>query len=584
MKYLLIGCGLLILCVVGLLVLWHKMTPESVYYSQQATEIQAKTSVEKAETQKEVTTVTAPHQIRTAQLQAQKAEEAAIFAVEKQRQIHEVQVLELQRATTLLTDVWVLRAALARTILWLLLPFLGCCGLVILAYTRREWFVKWVDFADGETQTKVPAPLVPTLLQQSLAIKQSQSFQQAMSFQEDLTHQRLGETVGMVRALKSLVPKDHPSLLALLDHSEGQNGKIPTLQELLTREEIAPGKPMILGYEQGVPRRGSFLDIYSSAVAGESGSGKTATLLFLIGSGLITENVRYFAIDPHYPHPKSLGFKTRPLWEAGLITMATYKDDMLDVLNEVEHIIDNRLKQIDTDTTPVVLVIDELAFLSKTSVGKQIMATMERISTEGRKCSVYLLASSQTWIASRLGKDSTFRDTLTSAFVHRLKPKQANLLLQDKDETEKVKKYVKQAGDVLLCPVGDESVVCQIPYTTETDIQQVANMMTKTLVPYSTIPLLQKTPQKRNTEAREVKLTGGEIKFKREQKNLTQGQLSALLKNCGCEIPQAKISRAENGKNVQWTEDEMSALESVLLTNLVPLNTHRNPPDTQDIQ
>jgi plasmid maintenance system antidote protein VapI len=252
---------------------------------------------------------------------------------------------------------------------------------------------------------------------------------------------------------------------------------VPTFQELLASREIARGAPMILGYEHGMARRGSFLDIYSAAVAGESGSGKTATLLFLIGSGLVACGVRFIGIDPHYPHPKSLGFKTKVLWENGLMRMATYKDDMLGVLNEIERTIDARLKQHDTDTTPVVLVIDELAFLSKTSIGGAIAHTMERISTEGRKCDVYMLASSQTWLAARTGDSSAVRDTLTSAYVHRIKPKQANLLLQDKEEAEKVKKYIKQAGDVLFCPVNDESTVCRMPFATEEDMQLVADML-----------------------------------------------------------------------------------------------------------
>ncbi|PIE31669.1 hypothetical protein CSA56_17610 [candidate division KSB3 bacterium] len=256
-------------------------------------------------------------------------------------------------------------------------------------------------------------------------------------------------------------------------HAQG----VPTFRELLDTGEVAPGKQMILGFENGVPRRGSFLDIYSSAVAGESGSGKTATLLFLIGSGLVSCSVRYIGLDPHYPHPKSLGFKTKPLWEAGLMRMATYKDDMLKVLNEIEQTIDTRLQQIDTDTRPVVLVIDELAFLAKTSIGGAVAHTMERISTEGRKCAVYMLASSQTWLVARTGASSVVRDTLTSAFVHRIKPKQANLLLQDKEEAEKVKKYIKQAGDVLLCPVNDDSVVCRMPFTTESDMEFVASML-----------------------------------------------------------------------------------------------------------
>lgn len=258
---------------------------------------------------------------------------------------------------------------------------------------------------------------------------------------------------------------------------------VPTFQQLLISGDIAPGKPMILGYEQGTPRKGSFLDIYSAAIAGESGSGKTATLLFLIGSGLVSEKINFMGIDPHYPHPKSLGYKTKPLWESGLMTMATNKDDSLRVLKEIEKTIDQRLQQIDTDTTPVVLVIDELAFLAKTSLGKPLAHTMERISTEGRKCAVYLLASSQTWLVARTGESSVVRDTLTSAYVHRIKPKQANLLLQDKDEADKVKKYVKQAGDVLLCPVNDESIICKMPYTTDADMHTLLSMFGSSLQP-----------------------------------------------------------------------------------------------------
>ena len=250
--------------------------------------------------------------------------------------------------------------------------------------------------------------------------------------------------------------------------------EVPKLSELLLTGQIAPGKDMILGYDGKVPRRGSFLDIYSAAVAGESGSGKTATLLYLIACGLVAFRAKYYAIDPHYPHPKSLGAKTEALWKSGLMEMATDYSGFARILCTIERIIDQRLKQQDTNNTPVVLVIDELAFLSKTKIGKDLAHTMERVSMEGRKCGVYMLASSQTWLAARTGENSVVRDTLTSAYVHRIKPKQANLLLQDKTEVEKLKKHVKDAGQVLLCPVGDESVVCRIPFATESDMQVIA--------------------------------------------------------------------------------------------------------------
>jgi len=252
----------------------------------------------------------------------------------------------------------------------------------------------------------------------------------------------------------------------------------PSFAQLLLQQEIATGKQMILAFINGIAKRGSFLDIYSSAVAGESGSGKTGTLLFLIACGLISEYIRFIVIDPHYPHPKSLGAKTRILWEKGLMSLASTDEEILKALREVEITIFERIRQIDLSTHPVVLVIDEVAFLAKSpTVGKAITNTMERVSTEGRKCDVYMLASSQTWLAARTGGSSVVRDTLTSAYVHRIKPKQANLLLQDKDEAEMVRQHVKRAGDVLLCSVHDDPVIGQMPYTTEEDIKLVANMV-----------------------------------------------------------------------------------------------------------
>lgn len=261
------------------------------------------------------------------------------------------------------------------------------------------------------------------------------------------------------------------------DSEEHFAGHIPTFSDLVRSGELARGKLMILGYQDGVPRRGSFLDIYSAAVAGESGSGKTATLLYLIGAGLIAEGVRYYGIDPHYPHPKSLGFKTKALWEAGLMRMETQKDAIADLLRDIEHLIDLRIAQIDIDTTPIVLVIDELAFLSKTTIGAQLAHTMERVSTEGRKCAIYMLASSQTWLVARSGDSSVVRDTLTSAYIHRIKPKQANLLLQDKEQADFVRRKIKRPGEVLFCPTNDDPCIFQMPYTTEHDMPLIIDMV-----------------------------------------------------------------------------------------------------------
>ncbi len=329
---------------------------------------------------------------------------------------------------------------------------------------------KYNEVVIHENDLNIAAPIAMGLMNAQQLKEMNAGVEQAFKISERIV--AMGE-----KAVRHHCLSSQNRLVEIPETVSENMRRVPTFQKLLHTGELAPGRPMILGYENGLPRRGSFLDIYSAAVAGESGSGKTATLLFLIGSGLVAQRIRFVAIDPHYPHPKSLGFKTKPLWEAGLMSMATYKDDMLAVLNAVERTIDKRLQQIDTDTTPLVLVIDELAFLVKTSIGPAVTHTMERISMEGRKCAVYMLASSQTWLSSRTGKSSVVRDTLTSAYVHRIKPKQANLLLQDKEEAEKVKKHVKHAGDALLVPVGDESLIVKMPFTTDADMRLVVEMV-----------------------------------------------------------------------------------------------------------
>jgi hypothetical protein len=252
---------------------------------------------------------------------------------------------------------------------------------------------------------------------------------------------------------------------------------IPTFQQLLISGEIAQGKDMILGFESSGPHRGSFMDIYSAAVAGESGSGKSNTLLYFIGSGIISSGVRFIVIDPHDPHPKALGPKLKPLVERGLIFVASKKADIFKALQTTEDMLDKRLRGEDTCETPFVLVLDELLLLSKMSCGPLTWRVMERISTEGRKNNMFMLASSQSWLAERLGGNSIVRDTLTSAVVHRIKPKQANVLLQDKSEVERVRQ-LKQAGEILMCPVEDDSYFARIPYTTEQDMARIATMMT----------------------------------------------------------------------------------------------------------
>lgn len=285
----------------------------------------------------------------------------------------------------------------------------------------------------------------------------------------------VGETSArQLRAMtgnKGFLPMQQAPYLAIPEQTSSNH--VPTFAELYVSGQINHESPMILGFENGIPKQGSFLDIYSSAIAGDSGSGKTSTMLYFIGCGLLCEQAWFLGIDPHYPHPQSLGKKIEPLWKAGLMKFAHMKYDIIEMCEQVETLIETRMNEAKEYYTPAVIVIDELHFLCKTSMKNAIVHMMERISTEGRKVQVYMLASSQTWLAAIFGNSVT-RDTLTSAYVHRIKPRQANYLLQDKEESDKVKKYIKRAGQALLCPVSGESSIVDIPFTTAEDMQKLS--------------------------------------------------------------------------------------------------------------
>ena len=83
---------------------------------------------------------------------------------------------------------------------------------------------------------------------------------------------------------------------------------VPTFADLLHADKFRQGDPLVFGFQQtGTPKQGTWQDAYSLGIAGLSGYGKSATIRFLMSESLLTGAVgKFFVIDPHYPHEKSL--------------------------------------------------------------------------------------------------------------------------------------------------------------------------------------------------------------------------------------------------------------------------------------
>ncbi len=242
----------------------------------------------------------------------------------------------------------------------------------------------------------------------------------------------------------------------------------PRFADLLRSGDIAPGKPLIFGFAKGAPRCGTWQDIYSNATGGQSGKGKTATLRSLIGQSVL-QGVIFWVADWHFPHEKSLLTSLGALKDSDYIR---HDFDLMDILKDIESTIERR-KQKQEPSNPVkVFCVDELFRVNEAQpkTGK----TVEVIGTEGRKFNVFGLFSATSWAARKVG-GSTARDNLTSIFAHRLKPNQADLLLQDRALTKICSNL--RTGQMLFCPANADPEVLTVPYCDPRDMDTVFEMV-----------------------------------------------------------------------------------------------------------
>lgn len=242
----------------------------------------------------------------------------------------------------------------------------------------------------------------------------------------------------------------------------------PRFADLLRSGDIAPGKPLIFGFSKDAPRVGTWQDIYSNATGGQSGQGKTATLRSLIAQSVL-QGVCFWLIDWHFPHDKSLLTTIGRLKETEYIR---YDFDITEIYDEVDAVIDARIKGKDTDRSARVLGIDELFRVN--AAAPRTAHIIERIGTEGRKVDIFGMFSAQSWNAEKVG-GTTARDNLTSVFAHRMKPRQGNLLLQDKELTRTCANL--RPGQMLFCPTSAEPEVLAVPFCEPRDMETVFEML-----------------------------------------------------------------------------------------------------------
>lgn len=266
---------------------------------------------------------------------------------------------------------------------------------------------------------------------------------------------------------------------------------VPTFAQLLDKGRVGKGNPLLLGFndDDSSEIAGTWLDLYSTAIAGMSGTGKTTTQRFLACQTAL-HGARFAIIDPHAgAADDSLAGTLAPLSSAFVCEPASSDKAIVEVVRYVADVGKRRIDGKDNDVTPLILWADELtALLGRSSIADELAELLERVAQEYRKRFVFVCGSGQIWTASRT--TSELRDSFASVLCHRMKRSQARLLLPT-DEAEQVERLA--TGHAVLWRTSGLTQTIAVPNTTAQDVERVASLLAT--------PRLQHMPDRSQFEA-----------------------------------------------------------------------------------
>ena len=271
---------------------------------------------------------------------------------------------------------------------------------------------------------------------------------------------------------------------------------VPSFHQLIGTDVFQPGR-FLLGFsmENHSPVYGTWKDIYSCAIGGQPGTGKsTATRSLLAQSAM--GGCKFVIVDPHFGAGEdSLGESLQPLRRAMLCDVASNDKATIDAVRYIDSIAKARMNG-DKDRSPIMLVVDEATSLfSRSGIGDELTKLLEAVAQEYRKVGVFALCLGQIWTASRTGGDSGLRDSFASALVCKMKRSQARMLVP----TEVAREVeILNIGQAILWKTSGDFARLAIPNCTQADIEIVANRVfpAKNNTSVKALPTLGSSPSK----------------------------------------------------------------------------------------
>ncbi len=251
---------------------------------------------------------------------------------------------------------------------------------------------------------------------------------------------------------------------------------------------------LIIGYEQsGSLRFGSWLDLYSCAIAGVSGSGKTTTVLFLLYQSVL-HGAKIILVDPHIHEPEeSLAARLMPLGTA--LGYRPVDDSIENILRAVRYLSKEVARRKDSGyKTPVLMfVIDEfnavMRQLKAAGHEKELAELLLSIAQEGRKFGVFAMLIGQRWAHEEIG-GANIRSSLASQLVHRFTDEnQAKLLIGGRNGPKCLE---LPTGHYLFRDTSGVLKEMVTPYTDEQDIYTVLSLLGRADAPAPAMPFTER--------------------------------------------------------------------------------------------
>jgi len=250
---------------------------------------------------------------------------------------------------------------------------------------------------------------------------------------------------------------------------------VPSMAQLLASGQVAAtdrDAPLLLGFDdQAHPVAGSWLSLYSTAIGGVSGSGKSSTLSFLAAQA-VCRGAKLILLDPHAAAQESTAQRLAPLADLMLVQPAESPREIKQTLDLVQTELDQR-RSTGVVGQPWVIIADEFSALQRGDLALPVSKVFEGLGQEGRKLALYGLASGQVWTASRSG-GSELRDSLASAFIHRMRAAQVRYMTGLLAEHVPPDVYSLPPGTCYLLDTTGHTNRLRIPLVTDADMVNVA--------------------------------------------------------------------------------------------------------------